>query len=117
MRETEEETRPWGCFTVLLEGDGFKVKSISVQPGRRLSLQSHKRRAERWVVVRGRPKVTLDGVEVEHHPGDVIRIARGQKHRLENPASEMVVMIEVQIGDYLGEDDIVRYEDDYGRQG
>ena len=101
--------RPWGTYTVLLEGVSFKLKRLKVKPGAALSLQSHKHRSEHWVVVSGIAKVT-NGDEVlklEHDQSTYIPL--GNKHRLENPGDEMLTLIEVQCGDYLGEDDIVRY--------
>ena len=109
------DRRPWGTFTVLDEGDGFKVKRIEVLPGKRLSYQQHAQRAEHWVVVQGNAKVTLDGQDVIVKPGEAIDIAVGTAHRVENPGDELLVFIEVQRGNYLGEDDIVRLQDDFGR--
>ena len=109
------DRRPWGTFTVLDEGDGFKVKRIEVLPGKRLSYQKHAQRAEHWVVVQGTAKVTLDDTEVNVAAGQAIDIAVGSAHRVENAAAELLVFIEVQRGDYLGEDDIVRLQDDFGR--
>ena len=109
------DRRPWGTFTVLDEGDGFKVKRIEVWSGKRLSYQKHAQRAEHWVVVQGTAKVTLDGSEVIVATGEAIDIAVGAAHRVENPGAEALVFIEVQRGDYLGEDDIVRLQDDFGR--
>jgi mannose-6-phosphate isomerase len=109
------DRRPWGTFTVLDEGDGFKVKRIEVLPGKRLSYQKHAQRAEHWVVVQGSAKVTLDGQDVIVTPGQAIDISVGMAHRVENPGSEPLVFIEVQRGPYLGEDDIVRLQDDFGR--
>ena len=109
------DRRPWGTFTVLDEGDGFKVKRIEVLPGKRLSYQRHAQRAEHWVVVQGNAKVTLDGQDVIVKPGEAIDIAVGTAHRVENPGDELLVFIEVQRGNYLGEDDIVRLQDDFGR--
>lgn len=111
----EYDERPWGNYTVLDEGDGFKVKRIEVLPGKRLSYQSHTRRAEHWYVIAGTAKVTLNGNDVFVKSGTAIDIAIGDKHRVENPTGELLVFIEVQRGDYLGEDDIERYEDDFGR--
>jgi mannose-6-phosphate isomerase len=111
------DRRPWGTFTVLDEGDGFKVKRIEVLPGKRLSYQKHARRAEHWVVVKGTAKVTLDDREVVVEPGQAIDIEIGAAHRVENPGEETLVFIEVQRGGYLGEDDIVRLQDDFGRVG
>ncbi len=111
------DQRPWGTFHVLDEAEGFKVKRIEVLPNKRLSYQKHSRRAEHWFVVSGTAKVTLNGVEILVKKGESIDIALGAAHRVENPDnSEMLVFIEVQQGDYLGEDDIERLEDDFGRE-
>ncbi len=109
------ETRPWGEFHVLDEGNGFKVKRIVVNPSGRLSLQSHKQRAEHWVVTKGEATVTVDDDVSVHRSGNYIFIPLGAKHRLENVSQETVEIVEVQCGSYLGEDDIVRYEDIYSR--
>ena len=109
------DRRPWGSFTVLDEADNYKVKRIEVLPRKRLSYQKHSRRAEHWMVVRGTGKATLDGREVIAHTGETIDVPIGTAHRIENPGSEVLVFIEIQRGDYLGEDDIVRLEDDFGR--
>ncbi len=109
------DERPWGSFTVLDEGEGFKVKRIEVLPEKRLSYQKHARRAEHWFVVQGTAKITLDGAEILKNAGEAIDIPLGAAHRVENPGSELMVFIEVQRGDYFGEDDIVRLEDDFGR--
>ena len=122
MKETAEidnspkyDERPWGSFTVLDEGEGFKVKRIEVLAGKRLSYQKHAQRAEHWFVVQGTAKVTLDGEEIIKRAGDAIDIPIGAAHRVENPGADLMVFIEVQQGAYLGEDDIVRLEDDFGR--
>lgn len=109
------DQRPWGTFTVLDEADGFKVKRIEVLPGKRLSYQKHAQRAEHWVVVNGVAKVTLDDRDVMVNAGEAIDIAIGTAHRVENPGTETLVFIEVQRGNYLGEDDIERLQDDFGR--
>ncbi len=109
------DRRPWGTFTVLDEGDGFKVKRIEVLPGKRLSYQKHAQRAEHWIVVQGTAKVTLDDEEIDVPAGQAIDIALGAAHRVENADTELLVFIEVQRGAYLGEDDIVRLQDDFGR--
>ena len=109
------DRRPWGTFTVLDQGDGFKVKRIEVLPGKRLSYQKHAQRAEHWVVVNGTAKVTLDDREIIVETGQAVDIAVGSAHRVENPGRELLVFIEVQRGNYLGEDDIVRLQDDFGR--
>jgi mannose-6-phosphate isomerase len=108
-------SRPWGTFTVLDEGEDFKVKRIEVLPGKRLSYQKHSQRAEHWVVVRGTAKVTLDGREIFVSAGQAIDIERGIAHRVENPGQDVLLFVEVQRGRYLGEDDIVRLQDDFGR--
>lgn len=107
--------RPWGAYTVLEEGQRFKIKRIEVKPGASLSLQMHHHRNEHWIVVTGMAKVTIDDTEQFVNTNESAYIRAGQKHRLENPGMLNLVMIEVQSGDYLGEDDIVRYEDVYGR--
>lgn len=109
------DRRPWGTFTVLDEGENFKVKRIEVLPGKRLSYQKHAQRAEHWFVVQGTAKVTLDDRELNVSAGEAIDIAVGSAHRVENPGEELLVFIEVQRGSYLGEDDIVRLQDDFGR--
>ena len=109
------DQRPWGTFTVLDEADGFKVKRIEVFPGKRLSYQKHAQRAEHWVVVQGTARVTLDDRDIIVAAGEAIDIAIGAAHRVENPGRETLVFIEVQRGGYLGEDDIVRLQDDFGR--
>ena len=109
------EARPWGSFTILDEGDGYKVKRIEVFPGKRLSYQTHARRSEHWMVVQGLATVTLDGADHALAAGGVIDVAVGSAHRVMNPGSEPLVFIEIQRGSYLGEDDIVRHDDDFGR--
>ncbi|GAB3728549.1 mannose-1-phosphate guanylyltransferase/mannose-6-phosphate isomerase [Luteimonas pelagia] len=110
-----EVHRPWGSYDSVDVGDGFQVKRIKVKPGGRLSLQAHARRAEHWIVVRGSARVTRDNDVFELHANQSTYIPIGAKHRLENPGKDTLELIEVQSGDYLGEDDIVRYEDVYGR--
>ena len=110
-----EVHRPWGSYDSIDQDEGFQVKRIKVKPGGRLSLQSHRCRAEHWIVVRGTARVTRDNDVFELHANQSTYIPLGAKHRLENPGSEVLELIEVQSGDYLGEDDIVRYEDVYGR--
>lgn len=107
--------RPWGAYTVLEEGPGFKIKRIEVKPGARLSLQSHKYRSEHWVVVKGQARVVNGETDFIILANQSTFIPAGHKHRLENPTDDDLVMIEVQCGEYLGEDDIERYEDIYGR--
>jgi mannose-6-phosphate isomerase len=109
------DRRPWGTFTVLDEADGYKVKRIEVLPGKRLSYQKHAQRAEHWAVVQGTAKVTLDDRDIVVGAGEAIDIPIGAAHRVENPGADTLVFIEVQRGPYLGEDDIVRLQDDFGR--
>ena len=110
-----EVHRPWGSYDSVDVGERFQVKRIKVKPGARLSLQSHGRRAEHWIVVSGVARVTRDNDVFELFANQSAYIPIGAKHRLENPGTEMLELVEVQSGDYLGEDDIVRYEDVYGR--
>lgn len=107
--------RPWGTYTILEESLGFKIKRIVVNPGARLSLQMHHHRSEHWVVVSGCARVTNGEQVLDLTHNESTYIKAGEKHRLENPGNEPCVMIEVQCGSYLGEDDIVRFEDTYGR--
>lgn len=113
--DPSHEERPWGSFTVLEDASSHKVKRIVVRPGQRLSYQLHHQRAEHWIVVAGTAVVTLDGVDHAVQPGGAIDIAMGTAHRVQNPGTEDLVFIEVQLGAYFGEDDIVRLDDDYGR--
>ena len=108
-------TRPWGTYTNLQEAPGFKIKRIEVRPGAALSLQLHHRRSEHWVVVRGIAHVTNGEREFDVHENESTYIPIETKHRLENRERDPLVIIEVQCGDYLGEDDIVRFDDRYGR--
>jgi mannose-1-phosphate guanylyltransferase/mannose-6-phosphate isomerase len=110
-----EVHRPWGSYDSVDAGERFQVKRIKVKPGASLSLQSHTKRAEHWIVVSGTARVTRNNDVFELHADQSTYIPIGAKHRLENPGSEVLELIEVQSGDYLGEDDIVRYEDVYGR--
>jgi len=113
--ELEYDERPWGNYQVLDEGNGFKVKRITVHPGKRLSLQKHAQREEHWVVVTGRGRVTRDDERLEVGPREAVDIPVGAVHRVENIGEEPFVFVEIQHGAYLGEDDIVRLEDDFGR--
>jgi mannose-6-phosphate isomerase len=112
---TSSERRPWGSWHVLDEGDGYKVKRIVVDPGRRLSYQWHERRAEHWVVVSGTATCTVGEEVVVLPPGGTVDIEVGQPHRIANEGAEPLVVVEVQRGSYTGEDDIHRLEDDFGR--
>ncbi len=110
-----EAVRPWGFYEVLADAQDHKVKRITVWPHKRLSLQRHRRRAEHWYVLRGRATVTLDERQITLGPGQSVDIPRGAWHRIRNDGDEDLVFIEIQSGDYFGEDDIERREDDYGR--
>jgi mannose-6-phosphate isomerase-like protein (cupin superfamily) len=109
------EQRPWGSFTILEEKENYKIKRIEVEPGQKLSYQSHKKRDELWMIVEGAAVITINDTETEKKYGGFVTIKKEQKHRIENRGMEKVVFIEIQTGDYFGEDDIVRYEDDYSR--
>ena len=109
--------RPWGSWHVLDAGPGYKVKRIEVRPGHRLSYQTHEHRAEHWAVVQGTATCTLDGDTVEVPTGGSCDVPIGMPHRIANLHDLELVVIEVQRGDYTGEDDIVRLDDDYGREG
>ena len=113
--EAPESARPWGTYKVLTEADRYKIKKIAIEPGKRLSLQYHHHRSEHWVVVRGTALVTLDDNEVFVHEGESIFVPKDSHHRLANPGKIPLEIIEVQNGEYLGEDDIVRIQDDYKR--
>jgi mannose-6-phosphate isomerase len=115
MAGSEHDVRPWGTYTVVDEGPSHKVKRIVVGPGMRLSYQVHGRRSEHWFVIRGSGIATLDDRQIQVGPGVAIDVPRGLAHRIENVGSDDLVFIEVQHGDYFGEDDIVRLEDDFGR--
>jgi mannose-1-phosphate guanylyltransferase len=107
--------RPWGTYATLKQEDGYQVKRITVQPGQQLSLQYHHKRAEHWVVVQGSALVQVGDEQLPTKPGEYRYIPLGEKHRLTNTGDDELVLIEVQCGSYLGEDDIVRLEDNYGR--
>ena len=109
------ESRPWGSFTILDEGIGYKVKRISVKPGEKLSLQYHHHRSEHWTVVQGEASVTIGYVTKPVKINESVYIPLKEKHALANEGQELMQLIEVQLGDYLGEDDIVRLEARYGR--
>jgi mannose-6-phosphate isomerase-like protein (cupin superfamily) len=107
------ETRPWGNWTVLAEGPGFKVKLVEVQPSQRLSLHYHNHRSEHWVVVAGKARVVIGEKRYDMHLMQSVLIPARTVHRIENPYSEMLQIVEVQRGDRLDEEDVVRLEDDY----
>ena len=111
----EERTRPWGHYDVLSDGDGFKTKAITVRPGMRLSYQRHARRSEHWFVVRGSGVVRLDGTDLQVQAGSAVDVPVGTAHRVTNTGEVDLVFVEVQHGEYFGEDDIERLEDDFGR--
>jgi mannose-6-phosphate isomerase len=112
------EVRPWGSFDVLADGAAhWKVKYLTVLPGKRLSYQSHEHRSEHWTIVQGTAEVLLDGATHVLGVGDSIDVPVRAKHRIGNPGDEPMVFVEVQLGDYFGEDDITRFEDDFGRAG
>jgi len=107
--------RPWGSYDSLEVGPGFQVKRLTVLPGARLSLQKHRHRSEHWVVVSGTARVTCGDQELTLKLAESTFIPAGTEHRLENPGSEVLEVIEVQTGSYLGEDDIERLDDDFNR--
>ncbi|MBD2094723.1 phosphomannose isomerase type II C-terminal cupin domain [Trichocoleus sp. FACHB-591] len=109
------ELRPWGSFTILEEGRGYKIKRIEVKPGHRLSLQMHHHRSEHWIVVSGTARVNCGDQELVLCSNQSTYVPQCTSHRLENPGVIPLVLIEVQNGEYLGEDDIVRFQDDYAR--
>ncbi|MCB0366423.1 MAG: cupin domain-containing protein [Bdellovibrionales bacterium] len=109
------EVRPWGGFEVLSDQKHFKVKRITVDPGAKLSYQSHAKRAEHWVVVEGEAEIVLDDKAKKVNAGEAFYIPLGAKHRIGNVGTGPMVFVEVQTGSYFGEDDIVRYQDDYSR--
>lgn len=111
----EEDQRPWGCYQVILDEPDLKIKKIYVFPGKRLSLQRHQHRAEHWYIIQGQAIVTVDTQDVHLKAGQSIDILRKSFHRIANPGRDNLLFIEVQTGDYFGEDDIERLEDDYGR--
>ena len=112
-----KEERPWGTFENLLDTEYCKVKEIVIKKGGRPSYQYHHKRSELWVVVQGEAVATLNDVETTYKVGEVVNVPVGTKHRVENRIDEDLKFIEVQVGTYFGEDDIVRLEDDYGRGG
>jgi mannose-6-phosphate isomerase-like protein (cupin superfamily) len=111
------ERRPWGGFETLAAGAGYKVKRLVVEPGHRISLQRHRFRAEHWMVVAGTPRIVVKGRMRRLKPHATVDVPRGAWHRIENPGRHAVVIIEVQHGRRLAEDDIIRRDDDYGRAG
>lgn len=116
-KSLQKATPPWGQWEVLLDEGKYKVKRITVLLGQRLSYQKHACRSEHWVAVQGQGVITLEGREITLNPGDAVDIPAEAAHRAANRGAESFVFIEVQRGSYLGEDDIVRLEDNYGRAG
>ncbi|MFC1607438.1 phosphomannose isomerase type II C-terminal cupin domain [Candidatus Latescibacterota bacterium] len=118
MTQSQNNTdghRPWGYYIVLSDEADHKVKRIVVKPGKRLSLQSHNRRSEHWHIVAGDAVVTRNDEHIHLSAGESVDIPVEAKHRIENRGTVDTIFIEIQRGDYFGEDDIVRYEDDFGR--
>lgn len=113
----DSEERPWGSWHVIDEGDGYKVKRIHVNPGQRLSYQTHEHRSEHWVVISGTATCVVDGETAVIAAGFSLDVPQGAAHRIANMGAGELVIIEVQRGSYTGEDDICRLEDDYGRSG
>lgn len=113
----ESDVRPWGTYLVLDDEPGHKVKRISVSPGKRISYQVHAKRSEHWFIVSGEGLVVLDGVDQVVKGGSTVDVHVGVKHRIQNTGNEPLIFIEVQYGSYFGEDDIVRFDDDFGRTG
>ena len=109
------EKKPWGNYRVLHKEEGAQVKRIELKPGCRLSLQKHARRSEKWIVISGVGVATSGAKEIPVRKGSFIDVPVGEVHRIQNTGSGLLVFIEVQLGDYLGEDDIVRLQDDFGR--
>ncbi len=109
------DQRPWGNYSILLREPGLQVKRIEIKPGLRFSLQKHLKRAEKWIILSGQGIVTLGEKEIPIHKGVFIDVPQGQVHRMQNTGKDPLVFIEVQFGDYLGEDDIIRLHDDFGR--
>ncbi len=115
MSELFTEYKPWGYYTILDEGVGYKVKKLVVNPGGRLSLQTHKHRSEFWTVAEGNPIIVCGELAKKYATGEHVLIGKEVQHRLENDTNSQVTIIEIQHGSYLGEDDIIRIEDDYKR--
>lgn len=115
MFDFDFEEKPWGEYQVLRKDDLYKVKEIIVEPKQRLSYQRHQKRDEVWVIIQGEALVWLDGITYIRRKGDIVHVPRGMKHRIMNMGEDDLRFIEVQTGDYFGEDDIERFEDDYGR--
>ena len=115
QNDSRAEERPWGEFHVIASGPGYQVKRLVVKPGKRLSLQWHQHRDEHWVVAGGVARITVGEEQQTLTAGDSADVKKTVHHRIENPGAEDLVVIELQTGNYLGEDDIVRVQDDFGR--
>ena len=115
QKKSVSDRRPWGSYVVLCSGSGYQVKRIEIKPGRRFSLQRHFKRDETWVIVEGGGVATVKHKKIKIKTGDVLRVPRKVLHRLHNTGKKILALIEVQFGGYLGEDDIERIEDDFGR--
>lgn len=115
MHVLEESNRPWGKYQKFYQENGVWIKRVEVNPKKRLSLQKHKHRSEKWIIVHGQGLVIIDDKEIQVAPGSVVDVPLGAVHRIGNPHDQPLVFIEVACGEYLGEDDIIRLEDDYTR--
>ena len=115
MNYLEKDERPWGRYFVLKDEINHKIKRIEVEPGQRLSYQYHNKRSETWIIIEGSALVTIDENSKEYNAGESVIIPLKAKHRVENKSNSLLVFIEVQTGSYFGEDDIIRLNDDYGR--
>ena len=114
-KEIYTEYRPWGNYSILEEEIGYKIKKLVINPKQRLSLQLHHHRDEQWIIVKGVAFLTVGSEIKPYSKGDSITILKGETHRIENRSDSSLIIIEVQNGEYLGEDDIVRIQDDYSR--
>ena len=114
-KQNTKTYRPWGNYISLVESDTWKVKRIEIKPGESISLQKHKQRSEHWVVVKGIANVEINNKNATININESIFVSKGSKHRISNKGDENLIIVEIQIGDYLGEDDIIRFEDQYGR--
>ena len=115
MKYLEKDERPWGRYFVLQDESNFKIKRIEVEPGQRLSYQYHNKRSETWIVIKGTALVTINDNIKDYKEGETVIIPLKAKHRVENKSNSLLIFIEVQTGSYFGEDDIIRLNDDYGR--
>ena len=111
----EKSDRPWGRYEVLQEGGTYKVKSLHLAPGKRISYQRHQKRSEHWYITDGSGEATIDGIVLQVSRGSIVEVPQGCLHRISNTGNSDLIIIEVQTGTYFGEDDIERVEDDFGR--